>query len=81
MTPFTPDQWIMLVLIFLFGLLLGMFLFAGTKWKGRYREERARCEALEAENERLKREAREMDSLRTAAAKHPARTDEEPGPL
>ena len=56
MTPFASDQWVMLLLAFLLGLVLGMFLFAGGKWKRRYREEARlrqeevkRREALEAE--------------------------------
>jgi uncharacterized membrane protein len=81
MTPFTPDQWIILILIFVLGLLVGMFFMAGNKWKGRYREERSRYEALEAENEKLRRDAREMDSLRNAAAKDPPRDAEERRPL
>jgi hypothetical protein len=55
-------------------------LFAGTKWKRRYRTEAARCEALEAENARLRREASEMDSLRHAAARNPV-ADRDRGPL
>ena len=79
---FTPDQWLILLLAFVLGLVLGMALLASPKWKGRYREEVARREELEAENERLKREAGEMDSLRHAAAKDEARRrSDEPGPL
>jgi uncharacterized membrane-anchored protein YhcB (DUF1043 family) len=90
---FTPDQWLILLLAFLLGLVLGMALLASPKWKGRYREEVARRQELEAENERLKREfdserdrtrrdAAEMDSLRHAAARDEARhRSDEPGPL
>jgi hypothetical protein len=46
-TPFTSDQWIILILVFLLGLFLGGWMLAGTKWKRRYREEVARREALE----------------------------------
>ena len=81
MTPFTPDQWVMLLLVFVLGVLIGMFLLAGSRWKQRYREEHARCEELEAENERLKREAREMESLRHAAAKAPPKDPEDGGTL
>jgi hypothetical protein len=69
MPSFTPDQWLILLLTFLLGLILGMALFAGSKWKPRYRDEVRRREALEAENEQLRRDAREMDSLRHAAVK------------
>ena len=90
---FTPDQWLILLLAFVLGLVLGMALLASPKWKGRYREEVTRREELEAENERLRREydterdrnrrdASEMDSLRHAAARDEARKrDDEPGPL
>ena len=49
MTPFTMDQWVILILVFLLGLLIGMWLMAGNKWKRRYREEVTRREALERE--------------------------------
>jgi hypothetical protein len=79
---FTPDQWLILLLAFVLGLVLGMALLASPKWKGRYREEVARREEVEAENARLKREASELDSLRHAAARDEARRrDDEPGPL
>jgi uncharacterized membrane-anchored protein YhcB (DUF1043 family) len=79
---FTPDQWLVLLLAFVLGLVLGMALLASPKWKGRYREEVARREELERENDRLKREAAEMDSLRNAAARDEARhRSDEPGPL
>ncbi len=71
MTPFTSDQWVMLAIVFVLGLLLGMYVLAGGKWKRRYRQEYARAETLEAENQRLRSEAREMESLRHAAAKSP----------
>jgi uncharacterized membrane-anchored protein YhcB (DUF1043 family) len=73
MTPFTFDQWIMVALVFVLGLLVGMFIMAGGKWKRLYREEAERARALEAENKRLHADAREMESLRGAAAKAPAR--------
>ena len=79
---FTPDQWLILLLAFALGLLLGMAFLASPKWKARYREEVARREAVEAENAQLRRDAGEMDSLRTAAARDEARRREvEPGPL
>ena len=46
MTPFTLDQWIVAGLIFLLGLLVGMFVMAGGKWKRLYREEAARTRAF-----------------------------------
>ena len=63
MTTFTLDQWAILTLVFLLGLVLGMALLASPKWKQRHREEVARHreevtrrEAVEAENERLRRD-------------------------
>jgi hypothetical protein len=81
MTPFTTDQWFMLALIFLLGLLVGMFLMAGNSWKRRYRDEHARCEALEVENQKLRGDAREMESLRQAAAKNPPPLADDRRPL
>ena len=56
MTPFAPDQYIILALVFALGLVLGMYLFAGGKWKRRYREEVRRREALEVEHRRLEKQ-------------------------
>ena len=80
MTPFSSDQWVMLALMLLLGLFLGMFMMSGSKWKRRYRDEVRRREELERENERLQREAREMESLRHSAARAPV-TDTRRGPL
>ena len=49
MTAFTTNQWVIVILVFLLGLLVGAWMFAGNKWKRRYREEIARREALERE--------------------------------
>lgn len=81
MDPFTFTQWVVLALVLLFGLFLGMAIMAGGKWKRRYRDEHARVAELERENEALRRDAREMDSLRGAAARHPPSDREERGPL
>ena len=87
MMNFTSDQWVIVALIFVLGLLVGGFLFSGggRKWKTRYREETTRREALEREHEARRaewetreKEWREQDSLRAAAAKDrrgPAATD------
>ncbi|HEX8442137.1 MAG TPA: hypothetical protein VF631_00660 [Allosphingosinicella sp.] len=56
MTPFAPDQYIILALVFALGLVLGMYLLAGGKWKRRYREEVRRREALEVEHRRLEKQ-------------------------
>ena len=78
MTTFTQDQWMIVALVFILGLLIGMFLTAGgrRKWKTRYRDETARREALEREHaehrqhwESREKEWREQDSRRGAAIK------------
>ena len=82
MPSFTPDQWLILLLTFVLGIILGMALMANNKWKGRYRDEARRREALEAENAQLRRDAREMDSLRQAAVRDEVRRrDDTPAPL
>lgn len=78
MLAFTSDQWVILALVFVLGLLIGAFLLAGSgrKWKTRYREEARRREELderrrerEREWEERETEWRERDSLREAALK------------
>ena len=84
MIAFTSDQWAILALVFVLGLLVGAFLFSGTgrKWKHRYRSEVSRREEIERENAEHSRrfderemEWREQDSLRSAA--HRDRRDAE----
>ena len=85
MNIFTQDQWLIVALVFVLGLLIGMWMTAGgrRKWKTRYRDEVTRREALEKEHrdhqadfERREKEWREQDSLRTAAARdRPASRD------
>jgi hypothetical protein len=78
MIAFTSDQWIILALVFVLGLLVGAFLFAGSgrKWKHRYRSEVDRRETIERDHaehhrqfEAREKEWREQDSLRAAALK------------
>ncbi|HEY7006844.1 MAG TPA: hypothetical protein VH392_10245 [Sphingomicrobium sp.] len=73
-----PNLWAICILVFLLGLLIGVFLTAGgrRKWKARYKSEVDRREALEKEHaERIRdwdereKEWRERDSLRAAAVK------------
>ena len=68
-----PNVWIIYALIFLLGLLVGLFLTAGgrKKWKTRYYDEVDRRKVLERDHEEASREWRERDSLRDAAAKQP----------
>ncbi len=78
MTTFTQDQWMIIALVFILGLLIGMFLTAGgrRKWKTRYREEVSRREQIEREHKRhheewaaKEKEWRERDSLRDSAVR------------
>ena len=73
-----PNLWVICALVFLLGLLVGVFLTAGgrRKWKTRYRDETERRETLEREHElrakewdEREKEWRERDSLRAAAIK------------
>jgi hypothetical protein len=73
-----PNLWAICALVFLLGLLIGVFLTAGgrRKWKARYRTEAERREAVERAHEdhvrateEREKEWRERDSLRAAAIK------------
>ena len=73
-----PNLWVICGLVFVLGLLVGMFLTAGgrRKWKTRYREETDRRAALESEHARHRAEWdakekdwRERDRLRDASIK------------
>jgi hypothetical protein len=83
------NEWVIYALVFLLGLVLGMALMAGGKWKRRYKEEARlrqeevkRRQEVEAENRRLAGKGAEMDSLRHAAARDEARKrGDGPGPL
>ena len=87
MMTFTQDQWMILALVFVLGLLVGVFMTAGgrKKWKTRYNSEIERRREVErAHEEREKhwagqeKEWRERDSLRAAAVKD--RRDPEDSP-
>jgi hypothetical protein len=73
-----PNLWAICALVFLLGLLIGVFLTAGgrRKWKARYNSEVDRRRELEkAHEQRVKdwdereKEWRDRDSLRAAAVK------------
>jgi len=75
-----PNVLIIYALIFLLGLLIGVFLTVGgrRKWKTRYNSEvdrRKQLEQAHADQERAheerEKEWRERDSLRAAAVKGP----------
>ena len=76
MLTFTTDQWIIIALIFVLGLLIGMWLTSGgrRKWKARYNEELEQRRRIEKERDdreahwaTREKEWRERDSLRGAA--------------
>jgi cell division protein FtsB len=81
MTPFSLDQYVILALVFLLGILIGMFAMAGGRWKRAYQEQVRENDALRAEIEQLRSEAREMESLRHAAIKTPGRDPTTGNPL
>jgi hypothetical protein len=73
-----PNVWVIYGLVFLLGLLVGVFLTSGgrRKWKTRYNSELDRRRELEREHEKRakdwderEKEWRERDSLRAAAIK------------
>lgn len=72
-----PNLWAICILVFLLGLLIGVFLTAGgrRKWKARYKSEVDRREALEREHAEREKEWRERESLRSAAIKDRERDD------
>jgi uncharacterized membrane-anchored protein YhcB (DUF1043 family) len=60
---FTLNQWLIMGLVLLFGLLLGAALAAGggRKNKVRYQEETRRVAELERDNDRLRKELKEAE--------------------
>ena len=80
-----PNLWTICALVFLLGLLIGVFLTAGgrRKWKTRYDTEVNRRREIEKSHEERvhdwetrEKEWRERDSLRDAAVRNPP--DERP---
>lgn len=75
-----PNLWAICGLVFILGLLIGIFLTAGgrRKWRERYNSEVSRRKEVEADRDRRakewedrERDYRERDSLRAAAVKDP----------
>jgi len=75
MLSFTSDQWVIVALVFVLGLLVGGFLFSGggRKWKTRYTAEVDRRRELERLHADQEKEWREKESLHAAALKDRAR--------
>ena len=67
---FTLNEWLVVGLVFLLGLVLGAALTAGggRKHKERYADEHRRANELQAENDRLRKDVRTTDAS-------PARAD------
>ena len=68
-----PNLWAICALVFLLGLLIGVFLTAGGRrtWKTRYNGEVDRRRELEKTHAEREKEWRERDALRGAAVKTP----------
>ena len=64
---FTPNEWLVVALVFVLGLILGMAAMASGKWKNRYREEVRKREAAEAERGRLESQLKHAEA-RTIAS-------------
>ena len=62
MPQFTPNEWFILILVFVLGFILGMAAMASGKWKGRYREEVRKREAAEAERSRLESQLKHAEA-------------------
>jgi hypothetical protein len=81
MTTFTTDQWVILGLVFLLGLLIGMWLTSGgrRKWKTRYNEEVTERKALETRlKERETQFAAQEKDWREAESRHQAALRDRP---
>ncbi|HZG47311.1 MAG TPA: hypothetical protein VEZ41_13760 [Allosphingosinicella sp.] len=73
---FTPNEWLIVGLVFLLGLLIGGALFAGggRKHKVRYKEESTRRADLERENDHLRKQLKQAE-IDTVAARARAPAD------
>ncbi len=78
MPEVTPNEWLIVALVFLLGLILGMALMASGKWKNRYREEVRKREAAEAERSRLESQLKHAEARNIAAH---ARDDRDETPI
>ena len=71
---FSPNEWLLVGLAALFGLLIGLAMAAGggRKHKARYRDEARKSAELERENEKLRRELRDVQGIPAAGRAHDA---------
>jgi len=75
MDVFTANQWLIVGLVLLFGLLIGAALASGggRKHKVRYQEESRRRAELESDNDRLRKDMKQAEIDNVAArARAPA---------
>jgi len=58
-----PNVWVIAGLVFVLGLLIGMFLTAGgrRKWKSRYKDEVQTRESWQREHDKLRRDLDERE--------------------
>ena len=78
---FTLNEWLVVGLVFLLGLVLGAALTAGggRKHKVRYAEEHRRANELQAENDRLRKDVRTTDATAARAEARAERADARSG--
>jgi uncharacterized MAPEG superfamily protein len=63
MVEFSGQEWVILLLVFLLGLLLGMAAMAGGgRWRHKYREELRARQAAEAERDRARADTRHAEA-------------------
>ncbi len=75
MDVFTANQWLIVGLVLLFGLLIGAAIASGggRKHKVRYQEESRRRAELESDNDRLRKDMKQAEIDNVAArARAPA---------
>jgi hypothetical protein len=81
MTTFSTDQWVILGLVFLLGLLIGTWLTSGgrAKWKRRYNDEVTERKALETRlKEREAQFATQEKEWRETESRHQAALRDRP---
>jgi uncharacterized membrane-anchored protein YhcB (DUF1043 family) len=66
MPEFNANEWLILALVFVLGLILGMAAMAGGKWKHRYREEVRKRQEAEAERSRMESQLRHAEARNVA---------------
>ncbi|HEX8525964.1 hypothetical protein [Allosphingosinicella sp.] len=78
MPTFSTDEWLIVLLVFLLGLVLGMAAMAGGKWKQRYRDEVRKRQEAEAERDRLRTDVRHTEARTLVTDAHDRDRDGRP---